>query len=476
MWPYRADTGRSRFRSELTCVTRLACCASFKAVNATTCRILVASATFIPWNAAAQSPLTVETAVRTALAHNASLRAARAGADEAVAHATEARSGFFPRLSVTESWQRGDQPAFVFSSLLSARRFTAADFAIDALNHPDPIGFFRTSLVVEQSVFDGGRQRAAAATAALTKDIASTSVDQAAAGIAVATTQTYGRIVSAEAAKRAADAGAAVAREDHTRAEHRRDAGLATDGDVLSLVVHVADLEQRAIQAQSDAVAARAELNRLMGTAIDAEVHVVEPISGTLAEFGEEFHVSALLAEADAARPELKRAAAASGIAERGWTQARSALVPQVAAQGAFEVSGTQFAERASSWIVGGELRWTFSTGGAELAALRAAGASMARATAEADATRAAVHVDVVTAVGRIQAARAREAAGRAAVDEARESQRITRNRYEQGIASVSDVLRASSALLDAEMNRVTALVEGLVATADLHRALGRAP
>jgi len=95
---------------------------------------------------AAQEPLTLERAAEASLAHNASLRAGRAGANEATAHRTEARSGFFPRLSVTESWQRGDQPVFVFSSLLSAQRFAATNVALDALNHPEPIAFFHTSV------------------------------------------------------------------------------------------------------------------------------------------------------------------------------------------------------------------------------------------------------------------------------------------------------------------------------------------
>ena len=119
--------------------------------------------------------LTVEQAVQGTLAHNASLRAARAGLDEAEARVTEARSGFFPRISVTESWQRGDQPVFVFSSLLSARRFAAENFAIDALNHAQPIGFFRTGVALEQLLFDGGRQRAAATAATLSRTMSEAS-------------------------------------------------------------------------------------------------------------------------------------------------------------------------------------------------------------------------------------------------------------------------------------------------------------
>lgn len=435
-------------------------------------RILVALAALTPVSAVAQ-PLTLDQAVHAALARNAGLRAARTGVDEAAAHATEAHSGFFPRLSVSEAWQRGDQPVFVFSSLLSSRRFAADNFAIDALNHPDPIGFFHTSLGIEQLIFDGGRQRAAAASGALGRDLASASADQAAATLALQTTEAFGHVLAADAARRAADAGIESARQDLARVEHRRDAGMASDADVLSLVVHVASLEQRSIQARSDAATARAELNRLMGEPVDAAV-VLAP--STQPATAQAVDVAALMAEADAARPEIKRAAAAATIAARGQTQAASALMPQIAAQAAFDLSGTQFADRSGSWIVGGEIRWTFSTGGAELAGRKAAAAALARAGAEAEDVRAAVHVEVVAAAGRVEAARAREAVGRAAADQARESQRIIRDRFEQGLASVNDVLRASTTVLEAEASRTAAIVDVMVADRMLRRAVGRPP
>lgn len=431
----------------------------------------------LPARVAGQESLTLDRALSAALAQNASLRASRAGVEEAAARVTEARSGLFPRVSVTESWQRGDQPVFVFSSLLSARRFAAANFAIDTLTHPDPIGFFQTSVGVEQVLFDGGRQRSVAAAAGARRDIATAATDEAAAAIALATTETFGRIVAAQAIRGATDAALATAREDLARAERRRDAGVATDADVLALMVHVADLEQRAIQSAGNAAVARAELNRLMGVSIERDdVGIIEPSGGEWKDVTDQRDVSVLLAEADGARPELKRAAASERAAAAGRQQARSALVPQVAAQAAFNISGTQVGERASSWIVGGELRWTFSAGGAELAGLKAAAASTTRAQAEADEVRAAVHVEVVTGLRRLESAAARQAAGRAAVDHAREGQRITRDRFDAGVASVNDVLRASASVLDAEANRTAALVDTMTAAAMLRRALGRMP
>jgi len=435
--------------------------------------MVVAAGVLVPLRAAAQAPLTVDTAVQAAITHHASLRAARAGVDEAAARVTEARSGFYPRLSLGEAWQRGDQPVFVFSSLLSSRRFGAANFAIDALNHPEAVGFFHTTVGVEQLVYDGGRQRATVASASLRRDIAMLSVDEATAAITLQTTHTYGRLLVAEAAGRAAGAGVEAARRDLAGAEHRRDAGMATDADVLSLVVHLADLQQRAIQASGDAAIARAELNRLMGSPVDAPIVAAAP---TLAALPSTSDLAGLLAEADAARPEIKRAAAAARLAETTRSQATAALIPQVAAQAAFDWSGTQFGNRAGSWIVGGQMRWTLSTGGAELASRKATAAAMLRAAAEADDVRAAVQVEVVTAAGHLESARAREAVGRAAAEQARESQRIIRDRYEQGLAGVTDVLRASGAVLDAEANRTAAVVDAITAAALLRHAVGRVP
>ena len=221
------------------------------------------------------------------------------------------------------------------------------------------------------------RRRPAArrgAAASLGREIAAASVDEAAAGIALQTTQTFGRLVASEAAKRAADAGLESARQDLTRAEHRRDSGMATDADVLSLVVHVADLQQRAIEASSGAAVARAELNRLMGAAVDAPLVAAMPTPGALPSAPD---VTTLLTEADAVRPEIKRAMGAARLAEKNQAQATAALIPQVAAQAAYELFGTQFGDRAASWIVGGEIRWTFSTGGAELASRKAAAAAI---------------------------------------------------------------------------------------------------
>jgi len=86
------------------------------------------------------------------------------------------------------------------------------------------------------------------------------------------------------------------------------------------------------------------------------------------------------------------------------------------------------------------------------------------------------VRVEVFTAVRQLEAATARVQVGATARADATERARVVRNRYDNGLASMTDVLAAASATLDAEARHVAAKVDALVANAELQRALGRLP
>lgn len=433
----------------------------------------------LPTRGAAQAltapppPLTLERALEDALEQNPSLRAARLGVDATTAATTAARAALFPRLSFSESWQRSDQPVFVFSTLLASRQFAAANFAIDQLNHPDPIGYFHATAGVEQVFFDGGSIGATVDSARAQQQLADISAREAALTLASTVTETYGRLLAVQAQRRASAASLDAGREDVARAERRRDAGMTSEADVLALRVYVADMEQRVIQADGDGVILRARLNQLMGAPVDRPFEAVEP---TIASDATASQLPQLLAEADSQRPEIQRAAASAQLADSAHRASKAALMPRVAGQAAFDMSGTTFPDRATSWLVGAEVRWSLGLGGGERAQMTAATASAARARAEAEDARAQVQVEVVTALQQIASARARQAVGRAAVAQAGESYRIVRDRYDAGLAPVTDVLRASGAVLDADAQRVSALVDEVTGAARLRRAVGRLP
>src|SRR5687767_4954022 len=93
---------------------------------AISCCLLFAPALAPP--AAAQTPLTLPAAIARARAQNPDAGSAAAAEREAAQRVPQARAGYLPKVDVVESWQRGNQPVFVFSSLLGQRQFTAGDF------------------------------------------------------------------------------------------------------------------------------------------------------------------------------------------------------------------------------------------------------------------------------------------------------------------------------------------------------------
>ena len=125
-----------------------------------------------PARGAAQEPLTLAQAIDLALHSNPAIEAAAAEASGAEAGIRQARAGYLPSLHFSESWQRSDVPVFVFGSLLNQGRFTDADFAIDSLNHPQPLDNFQSRFSVEQVVFDSLRTQRAVRAARLAGDVA----------------------------------------------------------------------------------------------------------------------------------------------------------------------------------------------------------------------------------------------------------------------------------------------------------------
>ena len=111
------------------------------------------------WGAAlyAQAPLTLAEAVRISLEKHPSIAATRSGISAAEARLRQAKSGWLPKVNYQESWQRSNNPVFVFSSRLMQRRFTEQNFAINDLNHPDSINNFQSMVSVDQTLFDAGQ-------------------------------------------------------------------------------------------------------------------------------------------------------------------------------------------------------------------------------------------------------------------------------------------------------------------------------
>jgi outer membrane protein TolC len=421
--------------------------------------------------ALAQTPLTLEEAIKRARGETADARALASAIAEADARIQRAQAGFWPRVDVTETVQRGNQPVFVFSSLLSQRQFTAANFAIPALNHPDPVTNTRTAVALEQPIYDAGLTRLGVQAAKLDRELALVAREAADQDLAFRAAQAFLRVLQLEAMVRASDAAVAAAESDRQRARARRDVGLVTEADGLAVDVHLANMHQRQIAAAGDLAVARMQLAESVGLPLTASVVPVRPVSRLASANG---NGDALVQEALTTHPRLREADLQVQLADNGQRTARAALLPSLGVQGGWELNGSTLGAQQSSWVVGAEVRLNVFRGFADTARMAEARHARVRATAERERVAQRIEVDVRGTLAQLAAARAREEAGRAALAQARESQRIIRDRYESGLATVTDVLRAAEATLDAESRATFAEMDVILQTVALDRALGR--
>ena len=419
-------------------------------------------------SAAAQS-LTLHDAVEEALSHNPAIAGADARQQAAAARETEARAARLPRVDVSESATRSNNPVFVFGSLLEQGEFAPRNFDPALLNAPDALTNYRTSITARFAVFDRfraatgiGQSRNAVGRAAVELEDARQRVR------AEVVARFYGVLVSeekltvAKEAVRAAEADAKMTRD-------RFEQGLLVESDALSAEVQLATFRQRVIAAEGDLAIARAALSTLLQRPIRDAI----TISGTIpASRFDAPDVDAAVARAMARRAPVKMASIATSDARLRLGAERGAVLPRVDAFGTFGASGSTFGRRNTDYTGGIAVTLELFD--------RARPARIAAARAEIDVAHAgdamardAVTMEVVTAWHRLRTGRETAAVAATSVEQAQAAARIVRDRYEHGLTTITEHLRAQTALLSARFELLAARYDSLVAHAELLRATG---
>jgi hypothetical protein len=410
---------------------------------------LLVATEFVALPASAQAPLSLSQAIARAKAHNPDAGSAAAAEQEAAERVTQARGGYLPKVDVAESWQRGNNPVFVFSSLLAQRQFTAAGFALDALNHPAAMDNFRAALSVEQALFDR-TVSANVRAASIGREMASTGRQLVDQDLTSAVTDAFGRVLVLAATARSAAATVEAARADRELAGIRRGAGRVTDADVLQLDVYLTRALEQQVQATADERIARARLNQLMG----------EPLSTTFSLDLTPLRSPSTLRTRHALKTKPCGTGPSShwpgsrnscgGLGRRGASGVSAA---SGTAQGGWELNGGAWNSRSSSWTVGAvahdqPVPWLCRLGPARRSA-RARDASSESKRARPKRPCGS------TCRPRLPGSRPRgasEAVGLAAADRARESHRIIRDRYESGLTDTAMLLRAADDVQQADV------------------------
>jgi outer membrane protein TolC len=173
-------------------------------------------------------------------------------------------------------------------------------------------------------------------------------------------------------------------------------------------------------------------------------------------------------------RPEQLKTNYAAIAANSRLAVARSSMLPAISVRGAFEEDRQDFLTRGGpNWTGSVALTWNIFNGGGDKARIDEASQSLLGMEAERDRMRSSVRLDVRRAWENLRAADQQVDVSHTAVAEAVESLRITQNRYQVGLNTVTDLLRTESAVLDSRTQHLAALHDQHLAAIVLDAATG---
>jgi outer membrane protein len=420
---------------------------------------------------ASPSRLTLPEAVRIALEKNPSVQAADEYSRAVAQGITVSRAARYPRVDFSEGFMRGNNPVYVFGSLLTQRQFAAANFDLGLLNVPPPLDNFRTQFSASMPLYDFGRTSRRIRDAKLDAQGVEHAAHRTRQEIIFGVVRAYFNELLAKEDVGVAQTSVEQTQADLARAQSREEQGLVVHSDVLSAEVQLARSKETLLRAQNAVDVAQAALNVAMGLPEDAPTAA----SGHLNEIT--FDVGTLAERQTRAldlRPDYRQAEIGAERARNGSGMARAEFLPKLDLFSSWETDNQTFAARGgNNWAMGATLSFNIFDGGANRARLAQSKAFERRAEALKSQMASAVRLQVREAYLNLETARQSVDVSRGAVAQSEESLRILQNRYEAGLATITDLLRAESDRARTHQDYLNAIFDYRMSDAALELATG---
>ena len=434
-----------------------------------TAQWLVLLSCFGSLTVSAQEPLTLGQAIQQALGASPEGKLASASSQVAKADAALARTQLLPQLNFTEDISRGNDPVYVFGTKLRQQQFSQADFALNSLNRPVPVGDFVTRFSGSWMAFDFFKTQKTIRSADLMRKSADSSAKAVNQKIVLDVVQAYQSILYAERQISIAQHEQATAEALLSSVEDHVKAGLAVDSDRMSAEVNLAERKQELIAAQGGLELAWAQLRLAMGVPNlqKTELRPLEPHSFAPSPLEEEIET------ATKTRSDLSALGQAQSAQAEAVSAAKMSFGPHVSAYGNWEQDRSTFAgSGGNNWVAGVQIGIDIAPF-SKRAQLAREVAAKERVDAQLSAYQQQVRLQVTQAHIQRQTAQLSLDTARAAMDQSAESLRILHNRYGAGLATITDLLRAEDAERQSQNNYWHAVYGNAVSYAQLLFATG---
>ena len=412
-------------------------------------------------------PITLEQAIQLARQNNQSLREARLNLNQAEQRLQEALAAEFPTVDLQTNLERSTNA-------------TSEIGADNAGTNEGPTTDVNANLQLSYSLYTGGERPAQIRLAESQIRAQELAVEQAAEQLRFDVTDAYYAVQQADSQVEIARAAVSDAEQSLRDAELLEEAGLGTRFDVLQAEVQLANEEQNLTRAVSQRRIRRRELVEVLGLGQQIEVTAATPpeVAGTW-----DLSLEESIVRAYQNRSELQQQLEQRNIGEENKTIALAQLRPRINLFTTYNVTniiddglGNTGTGVGDGLAIQAQLQWTLYDGGQAKAAARQAEEDIAIAENRFSQVRNQIRREVEQAFYNLEANEQNIDTARIAVEQAEESLRLARLRFQAGVGTQTDVINAQSELTRARGNLLTAIIDYNRSLAALQRSVSNFP
>lgn len=243
--------------------------------------------------------------------------------------------------------------------------------------------------------------------------------------------------------------------------------GMVARNDLLTSNVERSNAQQLVLQKENQLNIANAQFNQLLNRDLSTEVNLIESfpalIQGTLSKLNQ---------QALTTRPELQALNEQIAAFKHQAASEKANLWPQVNISGGYQYEENKRSVYERMWVANANLNWTFYDGSTRHRSLAATKKSLALRMHRNDLA-SQIYLQVRQAWLDSQETQKRIRVAQQAIGQADENLNVSTERYQQGLASHTEVLDAEDLRIQAKNNLNNAQYDAALANLNLRRALG---
>ncbi|HEY3341285.1 MAG TPA: TolC family protein [Anaerolineae bacterium] len=432
------------------------------------CWLTLAVCPLIGWaqEQAAPPTLTLEECLTFAQAHNRTLRIAQQAVQQAGGRIVEARGAGQPQINLTSAGRVASEEKVLPLAVDIGAAGQLIVTNVPLVPDRSAYAGFGVSKVIDIS----GVIKTTVAVASLGQQVAQRHVQSTRNDLLLQVKAAYYEVLRAKALVVVAQTAITNAQTRRKLAQALVDAGINSKVDLFRADAAIAATQQSLIAANNALEVDKAGLNNLLGRDVNTPFDVQFPNEAIAPVLPYDTYLQEALAQ----RPEIMTAQTNLRITEQQEKLAQQGMKPSLVLNASAEYDVAHRVEGDAVSAVGAAIVFPLSDGGMTKGRVVQARADSESAKVATDDTIARVSLEVKSAYVTLQNAGEKLTTARKELEQATESLRLSRIRYEQGIANQVELSDAELQLTQAQTNVVNAQFAQLVAQAALDRAMGR--